>query len=457
MVLEFLYNNPAMASYFLMPKGILAALALIPLILLYLIRPKPRTRVVPSLMFLMRQGSKLTKNAFFRALLRDLLIILQVLALLLFTLAIMRPYVSVSETVLAQHSVIVLDASASMQTKVGSTSRWDRALEIAKDNLGSTNTIILAGASPEVLLENAGASEAKSVLRSVQPKETITNLYDAVLLAGEKAKDGKVVIISDFIDTDTGTDILTAENALQAKGLAVQLESVLDAAKNVGIIDVSVSKDTTKITVKNYNDEQKKTTINIGANKQELVLEAQAVETASFPTPPGITRIILEVSGRDDLTVDNEAFISAPQAKKFKALYVTNQDDKYLLTVLRLIGIEVEIARPPQIPSINHDIVIFRNVDKKLILPGTFKDALKQAKEKGATVIVSVQQDTPSIDYRGLVFFGHRSKNKHHSNTKVSTERNNTRHRIWRCRVFVQSFKARNRNCSGRIRHWLPN
>src|SRR3989344_2069433 len=109
-----------LADYFLNPPGIYGLLSLIPLILLYLIRPRPLKKIIPSLMFLVRQTRMSNKESFFRNFLKDWLIIIQILALILLSLALARPFILGTVTSSNEHVVIVLDSSASMQaTKDG--------------------------------------------------------------------------------------------------------------------------------------------------------------------------------------------------------------------------------------------------------------------------------------------------------------------------------------------------
>jgi len=64
--------------------------------------------------------------------------------------------------------------------------------------------------------------------------------------------------------------------------------------------------------------------------------------------------------------------------------------------------LELEITKPPVITAGDFDVIIVGNVDRDQVLPGTYEDLIKKA-EEGATVIVTVQDDSPNIDYRGLL------------------------------------------------------
>src|SRR3989344_7721223 len=119
--------------------GLWAFLSLVPFVLIYLIKPKPKELDVPSLMFFTRSIFSDKERSFFRRFTGDWIFFLQLLALLLLSAFFISPYINLKEGVLLDNVVIVLDTSASM--KVGD--RFDTAVGKAKDLLGGTNTIIL--------------------------------------------------------------------------------------------------------------------------------------------------------------------------------------------------------------------------------------------------------------------------------------------------------------------------
>ena len=165
--------------------GLYALFAIIPFILIYLIRPKSFERVIPSLMFIMQEKHKFQKASFLQKLLRNLLFIIQLLIILFLAISVAAPYLEIPHTVMIRNNVIVLDASASMQTKDGISTRFSKAVSKARENLGMRNTIILAESTPVIILENARSGEALDMLSKLHPRATSTNLGDAVLLAGD--------------------------------------------------------------------------------------------------------------------------------------------------------------------------------------------------------------------------------------------------------------------------------
>jgi len=130
--------------------GFLAFSALIPFIIVYLIRSKPVDVHVPSLMFLMKDTGDVQKHTFLKRLVRNLLFVLQILALIALIFALTYPTISLNYDAGSRHTVIVMDVSASMQTKEGSSTRFDKALSIARKSLAGTTSVIIVENSPNL-------------------------------------------------------------------------------------------------------------------------------------------------------------------------------------------------------------------------------------------------------------------------------------------------------------------
>ena len=393
------------AKFILYPAGAYAFYLLIPLIILYLIKPKPRVEKIPSLMFFLKelqfQGLKIT---FFTTLLRNLLFLLQLLALIALAVSIVKPFVNVSESIAAEHTVLIIDVSASSQTLMpNGKTRFETEIDMAKRELGKRNTIIAAGRIPEIIIENAKADDTEAALTLLKAKDVPSHVYDAIVFGGDilKEQKGKVVVFSDFIDTNVDIDLTVAQKMLESYGIIVEFKSVATPAKNVGIIDLDIEEDKTTVVVKNFNDEEAKVPIKIGTLKDTLTIKPRSAEVFSFTTPKGTTKIELDI--KDDLSVDNTAYISLPEDKKTQIAFITNDKSKYITTALGLMkDLEIDYHSPPKPITINHDIIIVNNVNRKLLLPGTIKQINDRVND-GASAIIMGQPDLFQIDWQGLL------------------------------------------------------
>lgn len=383
--------------------GLFALLSLIPLILLYLIRPRPQTIEVPSLLFFIQSSGRNKLSSFLKKFIRDWLFLIQLLILLLLAVSIAQPYTNYQHDITAQNTVLVIDASASMQTYEGKYTRFDKAKDKAKQMLGAKNTIILAKEVPSIVVKEASSNEAAKYINKLQPTESTSRIGDAIILAGEaiQGQEGAVIVLSDFINTG-GQDPNIAKSILESKGKVVKFVNTAEKqASNKGIIDIEADRDETTVYVKNFDSTAGIAQLKIGSLKKDLEIPAQSTETVTFQTPPGITQILLVAD--DDFKADNLAYLSTPKTEKTKIALITNNASVFLRNALEASGnTEVTITKPPVVPTEGYDIYILHKLDMNEILPGTF-DALHHTVQDGASLILHVQSNSGDINYKNLL------------------------------------------------------
>tara|TARA_Y100000310_G_C20696939_1_gene826368 strand:+ start:1502 stop:3376 length:1875 start_codon:yes stop_codon:yes gene_type:complete len=403
------------------PIGLIALASLIPFIIFYLRRQKPKEQVIPSLMFIVKKHQKSKRFSFFRNLLTNLLFFIQLLTLIGLALTIAAPFVKVAYDTTLENTVIILDVSASMQTKYsGGKTRFDRGMSIAKSSLSGRNSIVLAENSPLIVLEDEDTAIALDVLGKVKPKATSTNLGDALLLGKDILGDspGRIVVISDFVSTE-GPDVKVVRTAIASEELVVNFIDVSEDASNVGIIRLNTNKLNSKIYIKNFNNEEK--TVNIKLHKDgknigssdPIKIGPNSIENFVFDTIEGVTQV--ELTPKDDLDVDNFAYVATPPKLKFNVLLITNEKDpnlKFALEAAKTINLNV--VNPPvltintngqKVNPFKHDVIILYNFNgerqKEGILPGTFSD-LRNYVDNGGNLIIAAQEDIASMDMQGL-------------------------------------------------------
>src|SRR3989344_2946898 len=384
------------------PQGLYALAALIPLILLYLIRPRPQPLAIPSLMFFLKSSGSRRLTSFLKQITNDWLFLIQLLFLAGLALTFANPFNTYQHDVTASNTVIVIDVSASSQVVEGTRTRFDIAIAKAKDVLGSKNTIILAKDIPYIALQDASADDTARFLSGLTPKATSTKLGEAIILAGETlGSEGRVIVISDFINT-AGQDPHIAKSVLESKGLVVDfINTIQGIRKNVGIIQMDAGNDQTTIYIKNYNDKQEDVAVKLSSTTERLSIKPLETETYSFKTPSGVTKI--ELVANDHFDVDDVVYLSAPAGGLAKVLLITNNASTFIKNALLASGdFEVTVTEPPVIPDGDFDVYVFDSLDMNQVLPGTFED-VREKVDAGATGIVAVQTDSPKIDYKGLL------------------------------------------------------
>lgn len=397
--------------------GLLALLSLIPFIILYLRKPKPQDRIIPSLMFILQNKKTSKQYDFLRKFLVNLLFFIQIMALISLSVAVAEPFIKIPYDVSLENTVVVLDASASMQAKEGSISRFDKAIKEAKKAFSGKNSIILAENVPLIVLEDEDEKVAFGFIDIIAPKATTTNLGDAMLLAkdilGDRA--GRIVVISDFAHVD-GPDLLAVKKAIGSEEVIVNFIDVSNNAENAAIIGMDARKHNIKVYVRNYNSVKKKINLKLIkegktiAESGSIEVLPNSVETFLFDeTPTGVSTIELEPE--DDLMVDNMAYLSFPNKKKVDVLLMTNKDNTNLENALLASrDINLNVVNPPvltlntkgeRIDPFSHDVIIVHSINnvgqRDGILPGTFQDLSNYVK-RGGKLIITAQEDLDKIN-----------------------------------------------------------
>lgn len=380
--------------------------SLLLLLIIYLVRPRPKVQIVPSLMFFFKDNKTKQKSAFMQKVLRNILFMIQLAALAFLSLAATGPYFEMHANASNTHTVLIIDASASTQAGAGQT-RFDQIKKIAKDNLGQRNSIILAQNYPVELSAAADKASSLQLIDKLKPKETQTNLGDAIQSAKEllEGQFGRVVVVSDFL-YNTGSDVMVAKKAVENAGIPVLFKAVEGGSDNIGIVNAKIEKDITQVFIKNYQSTASTVRVSHLAggatiNGSTIELGPLVTDSVEFSTVPGESKVIIDVD--DDFEVDNTACIFSPLKPRLSALIITNNEDRNLLLALSIMeDVDYEIAEPPIVPPVeDYDIIILSKVNRNLILPGTFEDIKKHVSE-GAGAIIMVQEDTNQFDFAGL-------------------------------------------------------
>lgn len=326
------------------PLALGALASVIPLILLYLLRPKPLQVQVPSLMFLM--DIKEEKKRFYTSitkLIKDPLFLIQLLVLILLALAAASPFLETQEALSGEHTVLIIDASASMQTD----NRFGEAIAKAEDYVSKKNSIILAQSTPVTILESESSQATYDTLDTLKAKATVADLSSAISTGMRLLSDGggNIVVVSDFTNWN-GDDPVNAMNLAESYGLTVQFVSVGRKADNVGFIQGNIEAvdgkyDYTGV-VKNYMNSRQIVDLEIknldSGKSNDVSLNIPAHSTKQFKLTnlgTGITEVT--IADDDSLMVDNTAYISIPRISDRQLLFVTDVDNLPSQVALSLI------------------------------------------------------------------------------------------------------------------------
>jgi hypothetical protein len=224
------------------PKGLWLLTGLIPLIALYILKIR-RTRLKISSTWLWAEARRdLLAKQPFKRLIPELPLILQILALILLSLALARPALRGGK-ITGDHIAIVVDASASMATKTNAgTTRMQDAIKAGNDIVGAmepgADAIVIEGTRDARVVTpfDRDAKKLKAAIEQVQPREVEGDLSKAVALAADRLRTlggrKRLLVVTD--------GALANDAPVSAAGIETQIVQVGDPQDNLGIIRIDV-------------------------------------------------------------------------------------------------------------------------------------------------------------------------------------------------------------------------
>lgn len=381
---------------FLNPLGLLALASLIPLILLYIIKPDPRRLEIPTLEFLPNLSEEGGSNPIIERLKRNLLLLIQLLVLILISLALASPYVQVSRSAQVDNTVIVLDASASMATETGSGTRFAQAVSEARQQVTTTTSVIVVGSSTRAVVEGGSAEEARNALRALSVSDAAGDLRSAISQAIALAEgDGRIVVLSDFADQ---SDWESAVRSARAQDIPVALRQFRGGGEdNVGIIGMSFSGNSVTVSVQNFGDGEVNRDVSLGGQSRSLELQPGDVGTVRFGMPSGAGEIRL--SPGDSFPTDDVGYLAGHPEGTIQVLMITNDRNEFMHTAFTsMTGVEVEVREPPVGSVGDPDVVVFSNVERSRVLGRTVRNVRSLVTEDGGGVVVQAQPDLEDFE-----------------------------------------------------------
>ncbi|MES3517841.1 MAG: BatA domain-containing protein [Natronomonas sp.] len=389
---------PVIVGFLQNPLGLLGLAALIPLVVLYLVRPDPRRYDIPTIEFLTEGDGNSTQKRIRDRLRISTLLLLQILVLVSIPLAMAGPQLPVPGGT-PSDTVVVVDTSASMATETedGET-RLTEAVAEATAVAGDDSTVVTSAPEPRVRVA-AGDGNPTAALERLSVTETDGDLRRAITVATEGREDPtQIVVVSDFVDA---SDWATAVESARAAGHDVDLRQIDGGGDdNVGIVDLSTRGTTVTATVANGGETNQQRTVTLGNQSETVELAPGDVADVRFSIPDGGGEIRLTPA--DSFPLDDVAYVSTPTDGETSVLVVTNDENAFLTTALGVMDdVRVDVAAPPVSDPSGYDVVVFSNVDPDRLLDGTVAEARSTA-EDGGGVIVQSQPELTDPNYGDL-------------------------------------------------------
>lgn len=349
---------------FLAPFGLLFALFLPAVIILYILKLRRIKTTISSTLLWKQSLEDLRANAPFQKLKNNLLMILQLIAVAILTLAIARPVLELGG-LQGQSYIVLIDQSASMNAVDEPPSRLEKAkekaIQLVNDmSMGDQMMVVAFSSNAHVLntfQQDKGA--LRQTIHSIQPTDNPTRIQDAVMIALSSADLPRLEV---FIFSDGGFEI-PEDSPLAA--LKVNYVPVGRSAENVGIVDLMIREDfevqsKTQVLAGVQNTGQTAQEVYLelygirdeiadattasngdGQNRQllnayKLSLEAGQRETVIVNDPGSNASILeLKLDSNDNLAVDNTSWAVVPNNNTINVLLVT-EGNFYLQRALNL-------------------------------------------------------------------------------------------------------------------------
>jgi hypothetical protein len=309
----------------LQPTALLALLSLPLILILYILRPRHRRLVVPSLRLWQQLPSDLEGRPRWRLPVSSLLLFLQLLIAAAVAVALARP---AWPGATRQHLILVVDLSPTMLSVDAAPNRLAAATGYARQALAQLQsddlvTLISDEPIPRVLASGKGPNAVDPALASLTAAPDQGDLTDALLLASQTARlsegtHNKILVLSDGTSSDTSLKSLGAIPA------DVSFQLVGGSDDNRGITELSVrpmigsvNRYVGFVQVTNYAQQDAKTSFEARADgivvaRQTLTVPARGHVELSLPLPVGTRHFGVAIGAGDVYHNDDSAEVLVP-------------------------------------------------------------------------------------------------------------------------------------------------
>ncbi len=304
------------------PAGAWAFLGLLPVIALYLLRRKAKRVPVPSLMLWRKTEERSEANKPIEKLKNQLLLWLQLLLVVLLSLALMRP-ASIGGS--QGETALIFDLSASMRTETAGISRLDEAKADAYrllDGLRDDDavTVLAAGSAlSQVVTRSTDHAAIRRAIESLEPQNGTADMEGALALALAMRRDLPSL------------GIVVYSDSYQPEHSGVRLQAVGERTENRALVSLRLSErdsgTTAFVQIENHGSavdaEMECYADGMLCDVRAVRLEADAKQSARFSVPSGARRVMIRFAQPDALAADDARYAVNQAGTERTALLVT--------------------------------------------------------------------------------------------------------------------------------------
>jgi len=342
---------------FLAPAAAVLAVTLPAIVALYFLKIRRPTRIVPALHLWPNQIRDRQANVPWQRLRPSWLLFLQLLAAAVLVAAAVQPALPAGAA-LARHSIVLIDASASMQALDVAPSR----LEVAKrqvnaliDQLGPTDrmTVITVGSAARIVASVTGDRDTlHRAVNAVTASNGAADLSAALAMAAGLVRAGDEARAYLFTD-----GIVQPLRASFAAGLPfpVEYHRVGTSGENVALTSLTVRTSAQSraayLHVQNFGQQPRAVSVEWRADShlldvRPLTLPAGQAQDLIFPVPGDATSVTAHIGASDIFALDDTATAVARTPRAFRVLLVT-PGNVFLEQALRLrTDLQIDVVAP---------------------------------------------------------------------------------------------------------------
>ncbi|TMG22737.1 MAG: VWA domain-containing protein [Chloroflexi bacterium] len=331
---------------FLAPLAAALAITLPAIVALYFLRIRRPTRIVPALDLWPDQIRDRQANVPWQRLRFSWLLLLQLLVAAVLVAAAVQPALSASAS-LAPHTIVLIDASASMQAKDVEPSRLDEAkrqVGAMIDQLGPQDRMTLIAVQSTARIVGSGSGDHDALhraLNAIAPANGPADLSAALSLASgivRAGEESRAYLFSDGILEPLRTSF--------ANGLPFPIEyrRVGVSGENVGLTSLVVRAGAQSraayLRVHNFGQQPRSFTLEWRSDAglidvRSVSLAAGQAEDLALPVPDAANTVTARIEAKDNFRLDDSVTAVARAPRAFHVLLVT-PGNVFLEQALRL-------------------------------------------------------------------------------------------------------------------------
>ena len=331
---------------FLAPLAAALAITLPAIVALYFLRIRRPTRIVPALDLWPDQIRDRQANVPWQRLRFSWLLLLQLLVAAVLVAAAVQPALSASAN-LAPHTIVLIDASASMQAKDVEPSRLDEAkrqVGAMIDQLGPQDRMTLIAVQSTARIVGSGSGDHDALhraLNAIAPANGPADLSAALSLASgivRAGEESRAYLFSDGILEPLRTSF--------ANGLPFPIEyrRVGVSGENVGLTSLVVRAGAQSraayLRVHNFGQQPRSFTLEWRSDAglidvRSVSLAAGQAEDLALPVPDAANTVTARIEAKDNFRLDDSVTAVARAPRAFHVLLVT-PGNVFLEQALRL-------------------------------------------------------------------------------------------------------------------------